>query len=125
MKLTTLKSRLSTIGRRLSALPVQADTVERKRGSAGVKDRNKIRARDCGLCQECKRQGKTSVGAAVDHIKPLWADGDDSDGNKELLCQAHHDIKSTAEAGQRASGRYDRDAALTAMRRLERARGLV
>ncbi|MEX5744668.1 HNH endonuclease [Massilia sp. X63] len=101
-KLTTLKSRLSTIGGRLSALPVaRPGVVERKRGSAGVKDRNRIRARDHGLCQECKRQGKTSLGAAVDHIKPLWDGGDDSDTNKELLCQPCHDAKSAREAKER------------------------
>lgn len=102
MKLTTLKSRLSTIGGRLSALPVaRPNVVERKRGSAGVRDRNRIRTRDHGLCQECKRQGRTSVGAAVDHIKPLWAGGDDGDENKELLCQPCHDAKTAREAGQR------------------------
>ncbi|WP_409266833.1 hypothetical protein [Massilia sp. BHUDP2] len=33
MKLTTLKSRLQTVGPRLSALPVATGTVERKRGA--------------------------------------------------------------------------------------------
>lgn len=101
MKLTTLKSRLQTVGTRLSALPVATGTVERKRGSAGVRDRNRIRARDHGLCQECKRQGRTSLGAAVDHIRPLWAGGSDEDTNKELLCQPCHDAKSAREAAQR------------------------
>jgi len=54
-------------------LPTQRpETVERKRGSAGVCDRDRIRARDFGLCQECKRKGRTTIGGPVDHIIPLW-----------------------------------------------------
>lgn len=101
MKLTTLKSRLATAPSRVSAVAARPLVVERKRGSAGVRDRNRIRARDCGLCQECKRQGKTSLGAAVDHIVPLWAGGSDEDRNKELLCTPCHDAKTAREAGQR------------------------
>lgn len=105
MKLTTLKSRLQTAGNRIATLtPQRPDTVQRKRGWAGVQDRERIRKRDCGLCQECKRQGRTSVGAAVDHIKPLWDGGDDTDENKELLCQPCHDVKTAREARQRARG---------------------
>lgn len=103
MKLTTLKSRIQTAGNRLATLaPARPGTVERKRGWAGVNDRNRIRARDEGLCQECKRQGRTSLGGPVDHIKPLWLGGSDEDLNKELLCVPCHDAKTAREAGQRA-----------------------
>lgn len=85
-------------------LPVQRpDTVERKRGSAGVRDRDFIRARDCGLCQECKRKGRTTLGGPVDHIIPLWKGGSDGERNKELLCVGCHDIKTAREAKDRAS----------------------
>jgi 5-methylcytosine-specific restriction protein A len=58
------------------------------------------------MCQECKRQGKVSVGAAVDHIVPLWKVGSDEDTNKELLCHPSHDAKLAREANKRAkSGR--------------------
>lgn len=106
MKLQTLKPRLQTARGRLTVFaPARPDVVERKRGWAGVKDRERIRERDCGLCQECLRQGKTGLGVAVDHIKPLWDGGTDDDDNKELLCQPHHDAKSATEAAQRA-GRW-------------------
>ena len=80
------------------------ETVQRKRGWAGMKDRNRIRARDCGLCQECKRQGRVGLGSAVDHIVPLWKGGSDDDTNKELLCGRCHDAKTAREAGERARG---------------------
>lgn len=105
MKLQQLKSGIQSARSRVTMLPTQRlDTVERKRGSAGVRDRERIRARDCGLCQECKRNGKTSIGAAVDHITPLWNKGSDDDSNKELLCQPCHDAKSAREAKERARG---------------------
>jgi len=102
VKLQTLKPRLQAAGNRLPTLtPVRPDTVERVRGWRGVKDRDRIRERDCGLCQECLRQGRTSVGVAVDHIVPLWKGGSDADGNKELLCDPCHDAKTAREAGER------------------------
>lgn len=103
MKLQTLKPRLQAAGSRVATLaPVRPNTVERKRGWAGVKDRNRIRERDCGLCQECLRNHRTSVGTAVDHIVPLWKGGSDDDTNKELLCNSCHDVKTAREAAERA-----------------------
>lgn len=117
MKLTTLKSRLSTVGTRLSVLPVSAGTVERKRGSAGVRDRDRIRRRDCGLCQNCGHLGQD-----VDHDKPLWAGGSDQDDNKRVLCDVCHKAKSKLEDGQRTRGAYDQDAVRELLRRLESQR---
>lgn len=72
MKLKTLKPRLQSIGGRVQTLaPTRPSTVERKRGSAGVKDRNKIRERDCRLCQLCQQAGRVAMGAVVDHRVPL------------------------------------------------------
>lgn len=103
MKLQTLKPRLQAASSRVAMLPTQRpDVVERKRGSAGVRDRERIRARDCGLCQECKRQGRTAIGAAVDHIEPLWKGGSDDASNKELLCTPCHDAKTARETKERA-----------------------
>lgn len=104
-KLQTLKPRLQAAGNRLATLsPVRPDTVPRVRGWRGVQDRERIRKRDCGLCQECKRQGKTTVGSAVDHKIPLWKGGSDDDTNKELLCDPCHDAKTAREARERAVG---------------------
>ena len=104
MKLTTLKTRLQSAGARLPTLTERPGVVERKRGYAGVLDRKRIRERDCGLCQQCLREGRTTVGYPVDHIIPLADGGTDDDDNKETLCQPCHDAKSAREAKQRARG---------------------
>jgi 5-methylcytosine-specific restriction endonuclease McrA len=103
MRLKTLKPRLQAANlSRLQSLPTGA--VERKRGSAGVRDRQRIKDRDCGLCQQCRLDGKVTLGDAVDHKVPLWAGGSDEDANKWLLCDPCHDAKTALEAAQRASG---------------------
>ena len=105
MKLKTLKSSLQSAGvSRLPVLSARPQMVERKRGSAGVKDRASIKLRDCGMCQECRRRGRARPGDVVDHITPLWDQGSDEDINKELLCHPCHDEKTAREAGQRAAG---------------------
>jgi 5-methylcytosine-specific restriction protein A len=100
-RLATLKPRVQTL-RTMTAKPLQA--VERKRGSAGVKDRNTVRQRDNGLCQACLAEGRVSIGVDVDHKTPLWAGGLDTEENKWLLCSPCHLEKSTREAKQRAAG---------------------
>lgn len=102
VKLKTLKSSLQRApATRVQVLTARPHTVERRRGSAGVKDRERIKERDCGLCQECRRQGKGRPGAVVDHIEPLWKGGSDEGCNKELLCHPCHDAKTAREAGER------------------------
>jgi 5-methylcytosine-specific restriction protein A len=104
-KLKSLRSPLQTLGAsRLQSLTPAA--VERKRGSAGVRDRNRIRQRDCGLCQQCQAAGKVALGVQVDHKVPLWAGGSDEDDNKWLLCDPCHDAKTAQEAAMRARGEF-------------------
>ena len=107
MKLTALKSRLQSAAPRVATLTARPGVVvERKRGYAGVLDRKRIRARDCSLCQECKRHGRTTVGHPVDHIVPLWKGGTDDDSNKETLCNSCHNMKTAMEAAQRGIKSY-------------------
>ena len=104
MKLTTLKSTLQRApGSKLQTLSARP-MVERKRGSAGVKDRNNIKRRDFGMCQECKRNGIARAGHLVDHRIPLWDGGSDEEENKQSLCYPCHDAKTKVEAGLRARG---------------------
>lgn len=105
MKLRVLKPQIQVASTsRVQTLQNVRGSVERKRGSAGVKDRIKIRQRDCGMCQECNRQGRVTLGTVVDHIQPLWNGGSDEDDNKELLCDGCHESKTAREATER-SGR--------------------
>lgn len=63
----------------------------------------RILARDCGLCQQCKRAGRlTPVGdrpfsAYVDHIVPKAEGGTDDDANLETLCRSCHTAKTDRE----------------------------
>lgn len=113
MKLKTLKPRISTVSTsRIKSAPTA--TVERKRGSAGVRDRHAIRARDADLCQACINAGRLGVlGDAVDHKIPLWANGSDEPANKWLLCKPHHDRKSERETKMRMAGYYEPDPLLS------------
>lgn len=100
-RLQTLKTNLTRLeSRQAQAMPV----VERKRGRAGVADRDRVRERDNGLCQECKRKGKATSATIVDHIFPLHLSGSDHDSNKQLLCKPCHDKKSKQEGAARSSG---------------------
>lgn len=105
MRLKTIKPRLQAVAMaRVQVLQAQPGRIERKRGSAGVKDRNAIKDRDCGLCQECQRQGRTTVGSEVDHIIELQDGGSDEADNKELLCRPCHEAKTAREATRRTRG---------------------
>lgn len=105
MKLARLQPRIQSISTaRLQVVTAQPDIVERKRGSAGVKDRAAIKRRDCGLCQMCKARGIARPGAEVDHKVPLWDGGTDDEDNKWLLCRPCHEEKTAAEATRRARG---------------------
>lgn len=105
MKLSTLKPRLQTGGGRVAVhAPQRPETEVRKRGWAGVQDRIRIRRRDGGQCQACKRAGVFALGGPVDHIVPLWEKGSDDDSNKELLCVPCHEAKTALEAARRFGG---------------------
>ncbi|WUR15699.1 HNH endonuclease signature motif containing protein [[Empedobacter] haloabium] len=100
MRLKTLKPRLSAVATaRVPVLTQQPGRIERKRGSAGVKDRAAIKARDCGLCRKCG-----ALGSVVDHIVPLWKGGSDEPENKQTLCDPCHQDKTAQEANERARG---------------------
>jgi len=104
MKLTRLKPALTPISpSKLSGITPKPISIDRKRGSAGVLDRMRIRQRDQGLCVECVKRGTPGPGWLVDHIIPLWEGGSDDDSNKQTLCKQHHDEKTAEEAKRRAS----------------------
>jgi 5-methylcytosine-specific restriction protein A len=104
-RLQSLKPRVGTLtNTKVSTLKGRPETVERKRGTTGINDRKRIKERDGWLCQNCQRNGRTSVGHEVDHIIPLWKGGTDDDDNKELLCRECHKTKSAREAAERAGG---------------------
>ena len=73
--------------------------AERIRGRRWMAIRNRIFIRDCGLCQECQRNGRITPGTQVDHIVALANGGSNDDSNMELLCADCHDRKTNADLG--------------------------
>lgn len=71
-------------------------------GTAWRKLREIVLLRDCYLCQQCKREGRVTVGNIVDHIKPKAKGGTDEPTNLQTLCQQHHDDKSLRDVGKSA-----------------------
>jgi 5-methylcytosine-specific restriction enzyme A len=69
-------------------------------GAAWDKTRKRIMQRDCGLCQECKRNGRVAVGGQCDHIKPKAKGGTDDDSNLEMLCESCHTAKTARDSGK-------------------------
>lgn len=68
--------------------------VERLRGRAGQKQRQRRLARTNGLCERClgegrwkgKGLGRVTLATVVNHIIPLAHGGSDEDENTENLC---------------------------------------
>jgi 5-methylcytosine-specific restriction protein A len=86
-------------------------TSRQSRGYGAEHD--KMRAllmRTVVVCEECKRQGLTTLGTIADHIKPLAKGGTGDRSNYQLLCKACSDAKTLVDKGMtvRPAG-VDRD----------------
>jgi 5-methylcytosine-specific restriction enzyme A len=83
---------------------------ERGYGSEWDKKRLRIFERDCGLCQECLRNGRVTAcggkpySAFCDHIINKAEGGTDDDDNLQTLCNDCHKAKTDAEK-KRGRGR--------------------
>ena len=111
-RLTTLKPRIQTLGAsgpkaRGWSETRRTSSSERGYGWEWQKKRKVILARDCGLCQTCKRLGRYTLTNIVDHIvgKEDWKathdgrlDGCDDESNLEAICADHHKLKTAAES---------------------------
>ena len=75
---------------------------ERGYGAAWTRTRERVLARDGGLCQPCLRHGLVHVGKDVDHRIPRAQGGNDDDGNLQTICRAVHKAKTAVEAKGRA-----------------------
>jgi 5-methylcytosine-specific restriction enzyme A len=99
MKLQRLTPRLQTLRTPLAA----PAAVERMRGRRAV-DRRARWLYLHPLCVECDKEGRVTAATVPDHVVPLWKGGPDDESNLQSLCKAHHDVKSAAEAIERARG---------------------
>jgi 5-methylcytosine-specific restriction protein A len=102
VKLKTLKSTLQTLRPGIQTLTHRPDVTPRLRGRAGVERRARWLCLH-PLCLHCEQQGRTTVAITPDHITPLENGGADDETNLQSLCKACHDIKTAAEATERAT----------------------
>jgi 5-methylcytosine-specific restriction protein A len=76
----------------------RVSAADRGYGAAWRKARARVLARDCGLCQVCKAQGKSRPATEVDHIINKAQGGNDLDSNLQAICKPCHKVKTAAEA---------------------------
>lgn len=75
--------------------------------SAWERTRQRVVERDGGMCQECRRGGRTAIGREVDHIVPKaeaekrgWPRSRrDALANLQLLCTECHRAKTARDNG--------------------------
>ena len=99
-RLKTLQPRVKTLVQRAQgwAQTTTDGTTARGYGWAWQQLRERILQRDCGLCQECKAQGRISLAHAVDHIVPKSQGGSDDELNLRAICKPCHAVKTQRES---------------------------
>ena len=80
---------------------------QRGYGAAWSKLRLVILRRDLYLCQPCRREGRPTPAAAVDHIKPKAKGGTDDHDNLQGICLEHHKAKSATDMAPKPRLKYD------------------
>lgn len=101
-RLQTLAPHVRTLDTR-RIRPATVSDQQRTRGSAWMRIRAQVLARDAGLCQVCKAAGRLTLAAEVDHIRELADGGSDDAANLQAICRPCHVDKST-RAQQRRAG---------------------
>jgi 5-methylcytosine-specific restriction protein A len=87
-------------------------TSRHERGYGAEHDRMRaLLMRTVITCEECGRQGRTTLGTIADHIQPLAKGGTGDRSNYQLLCHDCSDAKGLADKGQtgKPKGGVDRD----------------
>ena len=96
MTLTTLKPKVKAIDTRRGA-PVAVDRI---RGYALTRIRERIGMRDEYTCRSC---GRVTARGEVDHIVPLHLGGGNNPENLQWLCPPCHKLKSESEEKERGA----------------------
>lgn len=98
---TMLKPTLRNAPTRVQPAALTVSETKRTRGRAWMTRRSRIMSRDCGLCQQCKREGRLQLAEQVDHIRELADGGTDDDSNLEALCGDCHKAKTARSQAAR------------------------
>lgn len=83
--------------------------VERLRGRAGVKQRDRRLQRTNYLCDMCLAEGRTRAATIVDHKLALALGGTDEDENTQNLCDDHNAIKTAYESASSEAASFHPD----------------
>jgi 5-methylcytosine-specific restriction protein A len=83
-------------------------SVERIRGRKGRRIRER-HFRVNPLCVHCLKAGITRLATQLDHIKPLSQGGQESEDNRQGLCDDCHEVKTMLESGRRPADRIGLD----------------
>lgn len=108
-RLKTVPPRIAEAGKAAGpraawAHPHRESRHARGYGAEWERTRERILARDHGICQHCKAlHGVVHMGSEVDHRVPKFEGGTDADDNLQTICSEAHRIK-TAEESKRARG---------------------
>lgn len=98
---TMLKSKLRPAPTRVAVAAAQTASATRTRGRAWMTIRERVMKRDCGLCQQCKREGRLQLAEQVDHKVEHADGGSDDDSNLEALCGDCHKVKTARSQAAR------------------------
>ncbi len=96
MKLTSLKSALTSLKPTLQQMPANPMATKRQRGSGWMKRRDVVLAEN-PWCVMCQAKGIETLAQEVDHIVPLHTGGPDEDDNLQGLCIPCHKVKGKAD----------------------------
>ena len=106
MQFNSIKPRVAKLAPgRLHVTPVYVARVSR----ADPRIKKRILSRDKGLCHcaRCLQSGALKPAHQVDHVRPLWAGGAESDDNRASINVECHKVKTADEARMRALGAFD------------------
>lgn len=103
-RLTALKPRVGNApADRFAAAGAVVGHERQATGHRWRQIRQRILARDCGMCCLCTTRGLLELAEEVDHIVPVWDGGTDEDENLQSLCKPCHRAKTAREAARRAA----------------------
>ena len=101
-RLTSLRSPIPVLGAASAkgwADQRRGSSSDRGYGAAWQRARLRVLARDCGLCQPCKRLGHITPNCnEVDHIRNKAQGGTDDEANLQTICRPCHVAKTAAES---------------------------
>ncbi len=101
-----LGSPLGPSARRVSRVASRLPGTTRLRFAlhGGQRLRAEVLERDNQLCQPCRRAGRLTVAAEVEHIAPRSLGGAESQENLQSICKGSAGLKRPQRALQRATG---------------------